>query len=127
NGSGGSFSLSGSGYYLEAGSYTVTVTVVDDGGATATESANVVIPDAPLSISSFSLNATQGIAVTNAVLANFVDSNANDNPNEGNANSDYAATIDWGDGNSSPGTVQYPGTGGLNVVGSHTYTAGGTF
>src|SRR5205823_3523546 len=37
--------------------------------------------------------------------------------------SSYSATIDWGDGLSSPGSV----SGGFTVSGSHTYANGGTF
>jgi hypothetical protein len=42
--------------------------------------------------------------------------------------SDYSATIDWGDGSSSAGTVS-PGTGHgpYTVTGSHTYGSTGTF
>src|SRR5262249_36462141 len=41
--------------------------------------------------------------------------------------SDFTATIDWGDGHSSAGTVTRDGRGGFNVSGSNTYAAPGTF
>lgn len=36
------------------------------------------------------------------------------------------ATINWGDGGFSPGTVQANGSGGFDVVGSHTYVTAGS-
>jgi hypothetical protein len=39
---------------------------------------------------------------------------------------DYAVTIDWGDGRSSPGRLA-PTGGGYDVVGTHAYGATGTF
>jgi len=42
----------------------------------------------------------------------------------------YAATIDWGDGTQTKGTLQYGMQGniaGYEIIGTHTYTAAGTF
>jgi hypothetical protein len=39
----------------------------------------------------------------------------------------FQATIAWGDGQSSAGTVTRDGNGVYHVVGSHTYTSGGSF
>src|SRR5262249_55618429 len=38
---------------------------------------------------------------------------------------DFTATINWGDGATSTGTVQSDGHGGFVVLGSHTYAAAG--
>ena len=37
----------------------------------------------------------------------------------------YTATITWGDGSTSPGTVTANGQGGFNVAGSHEFTVEG--
>jgi LPXTG-motif cell wall-anchored protein len=39
----------------------------------------------------------------------------------------YAATINWGDGSTSPGTVTSKGAGNFAVSGGHTYTANGSY
>jgi hypothetical protein len=39
----------------------------------------------------------------------------------------YTALINWGDGQSSPGTITVLSGGGFAVSGSHTYAAGGDF
>jgi len=41
--------------------------------------------------------------------------------------SDYVATINWGDGTSSAGTIVKDKNGGFDVLGSHTFTAPGAF
>src|SRR5207244_645063 len=40
---------------------------------------------------------------------------------------DFSATIAWGDGMTSAGSITANGTGGFDVSGTHTYTALGTF
>lgn len=47
-------------------------------------------------------------------------------PNTGATPSAYAATIDWGDGSNSVGTIT-GGNGRFNVAGSHSYANGGTY
>ncbi len=45
-----------------------------------------------------------------------------------NANAkDFTATIDWGDGHSTNGSIVADGKGGFNVTGTNTYAAAGTF
>jgi hypothetical protein len=39
----------------------------------------------------------------------------------------YTATVDWGDGTTSAGTVANDPAGGFAVVGAHTYAQAGTF
>jgi hypothetical protein len=47
-------------------------------------------------------------------------------PNTSATASAYSATIDWGDGSSSAGTIT-GGNGAFNVTGSHAYAAAGTY
>ncbi|HEX2973662.1 MAG TPA: hypothetical protein VHP11_15110 [Tepidisphaeraceae bacterium] len=51
-------------------------------------------------------------------IASFV------NPGGSAEAASYTATIDWGDGNVSPGEIVANAQGGFNVVGSSTYTLG---
>src|SRR5207244_2989572 len=56
-----------------------------------------------------------------AVVATFTDDNS-----FGQAG-DFTATIDWGDGNSSSGTVDANAGGGFKVTGTHTYANDGHY
>jgi hypothetical protein len=47
-------------------------------------------------------------------------------PDTNAASSAYSATISWGDGTSTPGTVT-GGNGAFNVAGNHAYSAGGSY
>jgi 5-hydroxyisourate hydrolase-like protein (transthyretin family) len=125
NGNGG-FDVQGSHNYAEespSGGYMVKVTITDKDtpGNTATASSTANIADAAVSsqcaVSSMSPQAFAGPTAT------FTDTDPN-----GSNPPDYSATIDWGDGSSSSGTVsQGSGQGPYNVSGSHTYASTGTF
>jgi len=72
---------------------------------------------APFQIQPFS--ATEGQVLTLVPVASFIDTS-------GTGAGSYSATIDWGDGINSPGTVT--GSKGLFFVkGTHTYTEEGTY
>ncbi|OLE54494.1 MAG: hypothetical protein AUG51_07860 [Acidobacteria bacterium 13_1_20CM_3_53_8] len=66
------------------------------------------------------INAIAGAPVT-ARVASFTDTDPNGQL------SDYTATIDWGDSTTSAGTITPNASGGLDVTGTHTYVATGTF
>lgn len=101
------------------GSTTVTNFPSAQGGPPVAGTPNVV--DAPLSATGTTLQATAGTAFT-AVIATFTDAN----PNAQLA--DFATpTIDWGDGQSSAGTVSQESNGTFDVTGTHTYADGGIF
>jgi hypothetical protein len=110
----GGFLVSGSHAYAQVGSYAVGVSISDAGGSTATAGGTAAVADAPLTATGRNISGTEGAAFT-GVVASFTDANPN-----GTA-SDYTATIAWGDGSTSSGTVAADGQGGFTVSGSHTY------
>jgi hypothetical protein len=77
----------------------------------------VTVADAPLSATGVDVTSPKAFS---GVVANFTDANP-DAPA-----ADFTATIDWGDGGSSSGTI---GTtaGGLRVSGQHAYATTGFF
>jgi phospholipase C len=108
--------------YAEEGSYPFTVTLTDerDGSSPLTASGTVVVADAPLQASAQNLKPTQGSAF-NGVVTAFRD------PGSDGTISDYSATITWGDGHTSAGTVQSDGQGGFTVSGGNTFAEEGTY
>jgi hypothetical protein len=59
--------------------------------------------------------------VFTGTVANFTDSDPNANTR------DFTATIDWGDGHRSAGTIVANGSGGFNVQGTNTFATTGRF
>jgi streptogramin lyase len=121
------FAVLGSHVYAASGSRAIVVTILDKGGASATaHSTALVAPaaDAPLSASAVPIGPlVRGVAFAGNV-ATFTDADP-----AGTA-SQFSATIDWGDGTTSPGGVTPDGRFGVNqfdVVGFHTYARAGRF
>jgi hypothetical protein len=110
----GGFTVSGSHTYADEGSYTVAVAIADVGGSTATAGGTAAVADAPLTATGSTISTTEG-TVFSGVVASFTD--ANPNAPVGN----FSASINWGDGGTSAGTVASDGHGGFTVSGSHTY------
>jgi hypothetical protein len=124
---GGGFTVSGTHTYAEEGNRAVTVTIVDHGDgrglgdatdSKATTTSPATVADAPLTATGQAINAVEEAAFAGAV-ASFTDADPN------GVVSDYAATIDWGDGQQSGGTVVANGAGGFDVQGTHTYAEEG--
>jgi len=118
-GSNGNFTVTGSHLYAEEGSYATTVTINDDGGSTATETGKTIVADAPLTALGTSLSGTAGTALP-ASVATFTDANPNA------PLSDFTATINWGDGTQTNGTIT-DHAGVFSVAGTHTYAADGQY
>ncbi len=116
-GSAGQFRVLGSHLYADEGSYAVGVVVRDDSPGASSASASVTVTVAEGDVlmgQGLSLTATEARVFSGAVAA-FTNTGYPGNP----AN-DFSALIDWGDGNTSAGTVA--GSGGtLTVSGSHLY------
>jgi hypothetical protein len=115
----GSFLVDGSHDYADEGSYPVTVAITSTitSATVATATATATVADAPLTATGVSAPTGQSFSGT---VATFTDANA------GAPASDFTASIAWGDGSTSAGTVT--GTGGsYPVSGSHAYADTGSF
>ena len=87
-------------------------------GASTAFSFNTQIVDT-VPAGGFSLAGPAGSTVGGTV-ATITDPNPNATPNS------YSATINWGDGTTSPGAIS-SATGSFSVTGNHAYTAGGSY
>jgi hypothetical protein len=135
-GSNGSFTVSVSGAnshtYADEGTYTVTTTITDDTPGTATTSVQATVTATEADI----LNATatalasvaEGASLGNVQVATFTSSYA------ANTKDDFTATLDWGDGTITTGTITV-GTGAnagkfvvsANDPNSHAYADEGSY
>jgi uncharacterized protein (TIGR03118 family) len=120
SGSNGQFTVLGTHTYSQDGAIPVTVNFFDKNGtaeATAASTANVA--SGGLTVSATSISASEGHAFTGTV-ATFTD------PSTTSTATQFTATIIWGDGSSSTGTVS--GTSGtFTVAATHTYAEEGGF
>jgi hypothetical protein len=114
------FKVTGSHTYAEEGSFTITVTItdVDNSANTATVSEKATISDAALHATGVTPTLSGSTASGN--VATFTDANP------GGTVSDFTATINWGDGKTTTGTVSKTSSG-FAVSGSHDYGKSGTF
>src|SRR5206468_2966046 len=110
----------GSNTYAEEGSYSVSVTITDVGGSTASSASTANVADALLSATSALVMSTEGTVFTGAV-ASFSDANP------GSVAGDFTASITWGDGHTSTGTVTATVPGSFLVLGSNTYAEEGSY
>jgi hypothetical protein len=116
----GGFDVTGTHNYGAVGSFTIKVTVKDQNGAvvgSALTPARVSAPLPPpptISAQGVRFQATSGTAFSGTV-ATFTDVNAGATP------ANFTATINWGDGTISDGTVVADPKGGFDVTGTHTY------
>ncbi|HVX63807.1 MAG TPA: SBBP repeat-containing protein, partial [Pirellulales bacterium] len=102
-------------------SYNITVQA-SDGELTSTRSFTIVVTPADASISGegASIVGHELVRLADVLVATFHLSGGSPPPG------DFTATIDWGDGQVSNGTVSATG-GAYRVTGSHTYAGSGTF
>ena len=124
----GVFTVSGSHTYADDGEsesdivdvFPITVTITHETvSATVTSFAFVSEEpeEVPTVVGGFSINAVEGQAFT-AAVASFTDGNE--------PASEFTATISWGDGTVSQGTISGPDQNGVfTVIGSHTYAEDG--
>lgn len=105
-----------------AGDDTIKASFTDAGGSLQSATAQkhwVGAVEEPISATGSSISATEGSAFTGTV-ATFTD------PDPLSTAAEYTASIDWGDGSSSAGTVVGSG-GNFSVSGSHTYAEEGSY
>jgi FG-GAP-like repeat len=120
SGGNGSFTVGGSHTYAAGGQDTVKVKLTDDAPGTATATATTAATVRSLSGQMALTSATEGSALPNSTpVATFSDTSTGDQA------SDFAATINWGDGTTTAGTVVGSG-GSFTVEGGHTYADEGT-
>jgi hypothetical protein len=123
---GGVYTVTGSHTYVEEGQpehggpFTITVTILHMGisSVQVTDPTNIV--EAPLS-------ATGGFSFTGPTLSNVTLATFSDT---GGAEPlvDYAASVNWGDGTTTAGTISLPsGSSVFTVSGSHTYSTLSSF
>jgi hypothetical protein len=116
----GGFDVSGTNTYSVPGTFPINVDILDFGGAPVLSVNNTAkVVDAPLQVMPGSIQASVGTPFTGAVAA-FTD------PDPGGVAGDYSATISWGDGNVSAGTVTASG-GTFVVSGTNFYAVPGRF
>jgi hypothetical protein len=111
--------LTGSHTFLEGGDYTGYANYNSPNGVQTTATFVVHVSDFALTASSGPISAAGGTAFSGTV-ARFSDADPQ------STKGDYLATITWGDGASTSGTVS-TGPGGFAVTGAHTYSAAGSY
>src|SRR5439155_947104 len=113
--------------YQEEGNFTVTVSVSDSGGSMASISNTTFsVADAALSSAGIVSRQTASDSQRTDPKTAVKDDNLN------GMVSDFFATMNWGDGNTSTasgaaGTIVANGSGGFDVHGTHTYQEEGSF
>jgi streptogramin lyase len=114
------FSVAGRHIYAMGGPYNIVTTITGPNGRTFVAYSQALIDDAPLRASAVTINPTAGVPFT-GVVANFIDEDPL------GTLTDYSATITWGDGHVSQGTIGGPTKGAFTVTGTNTYTTPGSY
>ena len=118
----GAFEVTGSHTYAQSGTYSISVNVADTSGDDASALSTATVSAQPFVIAVNTISGTPGTALpASGDVATFIAPNAADN-----MTGDFSALINWGDGQTTIGTI---GGGPLTytVTGNHTYAAVGTF
>ena len=115
------FEVTGVHTYLEENSagFPMSVTISGPSGPSATGTGGATVRDAPLTSSGTALTG-KARRTMSGVVATFKDADA------GGTASDYTATVNWGDGSSSTGTIS-PSGAGFAVTAAHAYKGRGTY
>jgi len=123
DGPGTAYIVTGGHTYAAGGQHTDTVTVTDStapaGFNTASGSATFDVAEQPVSITPATIPAQLVGAPFSGTVATFT------SPDPAATPGDFSASLDWGDGATSAGTVTQPGGAGtpFQVSGTHTYSA----
>jgi hypothetical protein len=116
----GAFAISGSHVYThEVPALSTKIVIGRNGGETITVSATGSVADAPIQLSPGPVSTPLGRVVNGLIVATF--KHAGDE-----TASFFTAIIDWGDGNSSTGSIA-ESNGVFQIAGSHTYAKAGHY
>src|SRR5262249_12075903 len=117
----GSYTISGTHTYAEEGPYqsTVIVSESDVNASTITAAGTATVLEGGLTLSTVSFSAAEEILFSGAV-ATLTDVGSTD------PSASYTATINWGDGSSSTGTVA-GSNGTYTISGSHFFGEDGAY
>jgi hypothetical protein len=113
----GLFTVTGSNTYSAVGTYPISVSVNNAAGDSATATSTATVTNA-INAHGINVNVIHGQAFTSAV-ASFTDVGPG-------AGAGAAATIVWGDGNTSAATIS-AANGVFTVTGAHTYATPGVY
>jgi ELWxxDGT repeat protein len=116
----GSFTITGSHTFALAGSYPVSIRILKAGGGSVTTTSTATVAGAPFYVNRTFFRASTFRPITLGV-ASFVSTNPDARASQ------FTATINWGDSQTSTGTVAPNGKGGFVVLGSHTYLQAGSY
>jgi ELWxxDGT repeat protein len=121
----GKFAVQGGHTYAMAGTYSVTVAIADVGGVTSTTKSTFLVDDAalmPVPQKLWPNVRPASAAPAPTMVAAFTDANPLATATQ------FTATIDWGDGTTSAGTVAHAVNQPMFVVtGGHAYTKSGSY
>jgi len=117
----GSFQVGTSKLYDKAGTYPINVVLTSPGGSQIQTSGSVTVTAAPISVAPVAIVGQSKTQISGLTVATFTSANPKA------LASAYSATISWGDGTTSVGTVAATGLGGFVVLGDHIFAEGGTF
>ncbi len=120
-GDAGGFLVTGSHLYAEEGAQNVSVTIHDNSSNAVTAHDAVAVTDAPLFGAGTHFLSAPGQTRHGVTVGSFIDTGG------GEPVANYSATIDWGDGTTSAGTITALGGGVFRVSGDHTYSHPGVY
>jgi hypothetical protein len=107
----------GTTYYARTTNWNRTGVGVTNGSTSTNFSLPAALSQAPV-ISPIAISPAESQALSNIAVATFTDPN-------GTHTGQYSATITWGDGAQTAGTISGPVNGVYTISGSHTYTEEG--
>ena len=119
---GGTFTVKTDKVYSRAGSYPYSVALTSlASGSVIQALGNVTVSAAPVTVTALPIQSVSKTPVSAIPVATFTSENPLAQA------SSYSASINWGDGKTSVGTITPDGQGGFHVAGDHTYLGGGTY
>src|SRR5262249_20165819 len=116
----GGFDVTGTHTFATSGAFQVTAQVGDTDGDTSATTTTTIVGQAQITATAVAIKGKRQKNLKNVTVATFTDADAS------LPASAFTALIQWGDGQSSAGTI-VPNGAGFKVVGSHKYKKAGSF